>query len=60
MGAYFRKTIKIGPFRITFSKSGISFSFGFPGFRVTRKPNGGKRVTTYIPGSGVGYRKDYK
>jgi hypothetical protein len=34
MGFYFRKSIGSGPFRINFSKSGISYSAGIKGARV--------------------------
>ena len=34
MGFYFKKIIQIGPFRINFSKSGISFSLGIKGASV--------------------------
>jgi hypothetical protein len=52
----FRKTISFGPLRITFSKSGVSFSFGAKGVR-TRVDSHGKRTTTVsIPGTGLSYR----
>ena len=39
MGFNYRKSKKIGPFRVTASKSGISTSVGGKGYRVTRKIN---------------------
>jgi hypothetical protein len=58
MGLRFRKSIGSGPFRINFSGSGISTSFGVKGARVNvplvgsrRKP----RLTVGIPGSGLSY-----
>lgn len=59
MGFCFRKSIKIGPFRINFSKSGIGWSFGFKGFRYTKKANGKKQKTYSIPGTGLSF-KQYK
>lgn len=59
MGFRFRKSAKFGPFRINFSKSGVGYSFGGKGFRVTKKAGGGMRTTASIPGTGVSYVKDY-
>ncbi|MBQ6432160.1 MAG: DUF4236 domain-containing protein [Oscillospiraceae bacterium] len=35
------------------SKSGIGYSIGGKGFRVTQKANGGTRTTASIPGTGI-------
>ncbi len=59
MGFRFRKSAKVGPFRINFSKSGVGYSFGGKGFRVTKKAGGGMRTPASIPGSGISYVKDY-
>lgn len=59
MGYRFKKSIKAGPVRVNFSKSGVGYSVGRKGFRVTKKANGGVRTTTSIPGTGVSYVKDY-
>lgn len=59
MGVRFRKSIKAGPIRVNFSKSGVGYSVGGKGFRVTKKANGGVRTTTSIPGTGVSYVKDH-
>ena len=59
MGFRFRKSIKAGPFRVNLSKSGIGYSVGGKGFRVTKKAGGGIRTTTSIPGTGISYSKDY-
>ena len=40
MGFYFRKSINFGFLRINFSKSGIGFSVGIPGFRIVKPPKG--------------------
>ena len=59
MGFRFRKSVKAGPFRMTFSKSGVGYSVGGNGFRVTKKAKGGIRTTASIPGTGISYVKDY-
>ena len=53
MGFSYRKSKKIGPFRVTASKSGISASVGMKGYRVTRKANGRIQTTASIPGTGI-------
>jgi len=56
MGWRFRKSIDIlGLFRINFSKSGIGFSYGTPGYRVTKMANGRTRKTISIPGTGISH-----
>lgn len=57
MGLQFRKTLKLGPININLSKSGVGFSAGFKGFRVGASPNGVKRTTFSIPGTGIRYVK---
>lgn len=54
----FRKTVNAGPFRMTFSKSGVGCSFGFPGWRYTITANGRRRTTYSLPGTGVSYVKE--
>lgn len=56
MGWRFRKSIDIlGLFRINFSKSGIGFSWGVPGYRVTKMANGRTRKTVSVPGTGISH-----
>lgn len=55
MGLRFRKSFSAGPFRINLSKSGVGYSVGTKGFRVTKKANGGIRTTASIPGTGISY-----
>ena len=55
MGTRFRKSVKLGPFRINFSKSGVGWSVGNKYARYTRKANGGTRVTTTLPGTGISH-----
>ena len=58
MGFRYRKSVKIGPVRLTASKSGISTSVGVKGLRVTKTANGRVRTTTSIPGTGISYVKE--
>lgn len=60
MGFRFRKSTKIGPFRLNFSKSGVGWSVGGKGFRYTKKANGGTRTTLSVPGTGISYVKESK
>ena len=50
MGFRFRKSIKLGGgFRINLSKSGIGYSWGVPGYRITKTATGRTRHTYSIP-----------
>ncbi|NHI48081.1 DUF4236 domain-containing protein [Clostridium botulinum] len=60
MGFRFRKSVKIGPFRINFSKSGIGYSVGSKGYRVTKRADGRIQETYSVPGTGVSYVKTSK
>lgn len=56
MGFRIRKSINLGGnFRINLSKSGIGYSWGFPGFRITKTAKGTTRRTYSIPGTGISY-----
>jgi len=44
-----------GGFRINLSKSGIGYSWGVKGYRVTKTANGRTRTTASIPGTGISY-----
>lgn len=60
MGFRFRKSIKLGKgVRINFSKSGVGWSVGGKGFRLTKKARGGYRTTSSIHGTGISYSKDF-
>ena len=59
MGIRFRKSINLGPLRINISKSGIGYSFGVKGARVTKTATGRKRATLSVPGTGLSYVKDF-
>ena len=56
MGFRYRKSINLGGgFRINLSKSGVGYSWGTKGFRVTRTASGKTRKTYSIPGTGISY-----
>ena len=59
MGLRYRKSINLGGgFRVNFSKSGIGYSWGTKGYRVTKKAGGGIRRTYSIPGTGLSWTED--
>lgn len=56
MGFRYRKSIRVGKyFRINVSKSGIGYSFGVPGARITHSANGRVTTTVGLPGTGISY-----
>ena len=57
MGLRYRKSIKLfgGALRINFSKSGIGYSYGGKGARITKTANGRTRATLSVPGTGISY-----
>lgn len=60
MGFYYRKSVNLGPFRVTASKSGLGWSVGGKGFR-TGVSSRGKRYSTFsVPGTGLGYRTQHQ
>lgn len=59
MGFRFRKSASFGSLRINFSKSGVGYSVGGKGFRITKKAGGGVRTTASIPGTGISYVTDH-
>lgn len=50
MGFYFRKSVKFGPLRLNFSKSGIGVSAGVKGARISTGPRG-----TYVHAGANGF-----
>lgn len=58
MGLRFRKSKKVGPFRVNISQKGVGWSVGVPGLRYTKKAGGGSRVTASVPGTGISYVKE--
>lgn len=56
VGLRFRKSINLGGgFRINLSKSGVGYSWGIPGYRITKSANGRSRRTYSIPGTGISW-----
>ena len=56
MGLRFRKSINLGGgFRINLSKSGVGYSWGTKGIRVTKTARGTKKRTYSIPGTGISW-----
>ena len=56
MGFRFRKSIDVGHgLRINLSKSGVGFSVGGKGLRVTKTADGRTRTTASIPGTGLSW-----
>lgn len=58
MGLRFRKSKKVGPFRVNISQKGVGWSVGVSGLRYTKKAGGGSRVTASVPGTGLSYVKE--
>lgn len=59
MGFRYRKSINLGGgFRINLSGSGIGYSWGTKGYRVTRTARGTIRKTYSIPGTGLSYTQE--
>lgn len=60
MGFRFRKSINLGAgFKANLSKSGVGFSWGTKGVRLTRTAKGKNRATVSIPGTGISYSKEF-
>ena len=55
MGLSYRKSFKIGPVRVTASKSGVSYSAGVKGARITKRADGRVQRTMSAPGTGLRY-----
>jgi tetratricopeptide (TPR) repeat protein len=56
VGFRIRKSIQIVPgVRMTFSKSGIGYSAGVKGYRVTKRADGRLQRTMSLPGTGLSY-----
>ncbi len=47
MGWYFRRSVKFGPLRLNFSKSGVGYSYGVKGLRVGTGPRGPEGQWSY-------------
>lgn len=58
MGFRFRKSINVGPLRVNLSKSGVGYSIGKKGVRLTKTASGRRQATVSVPGTGISYVKD--
>jgi hypothetical protein len=54
----FRRSLKLGPLRLNFSKSGIGYSAGVRGFHVGQNAKGTPYTAASIPGTGI-YNRQY-
>lgn len=51
----YRKSLKLGPFRVSVSKSGIGYSVGGKGFRTGVNARGRRYSSLSVPGTGWRY-----
>jgi hypothetical protein len=58
MGWGLRRSIKLGPLKLNFSKSGVGYSVGARGFRVGKDAKGRSYTAASIPGTGL-YNRTY-
>ena len=58
VGWRFRRSMGFGPFRLNMSKSGIGYSWGIPGIRVSTSPNGRRYLWLSLPGTGLAWSKE--
>jgi hypothetical protein len=58
MGWSFRRSARLGPLRVNFSKSGVGWSLGGRGFRIGKDAKGRTYSQTSIPGTGI-YNRTY-
>ncbi|MEV4170671.1 MULTISPECIES: DUF4236 domain-containing protein [unclassified Nonomuraea] len=59
MGLSYRKSIKLGPFRLNLSRGGVGHSWGNRLFRVTRTADGRRTLSVNLPG-GFHWRKNLR
>ena len=58
MGWRFRRSMRFGPLRLNASKSGIGYSWGIPGIRVSTSPTGKRYLWLSLPGTGLAWSKE--
>ena len=58
MGWGLRRSLKLGPLKLNFSKSGVGYSVGVRGFRVGKDAKGRSYTAASIPGMGL-YSRTY-
>src|ERR1035437_72424 len=59
MGWRFPRSLKLGPLKLNFSKSGIGYSAGVRGFRVGTDAKGRTYTAASTPGTGLYHRAYY-
>ncbi|GGV07748.1 DUF4236 domain-containing protein [Actinomadura sp. LOL_016] len=57
MGWHYRKSIRLGPFRLNLSRAGAGHSVGARGARYTRSAHGRRYLTFRVPGTGLSWRR---
>ncbi|HEU5025856.1 MULTISPECIES: DUF4236 domain-containing protein [Actinomadura] len=57
MGWSYRKSLRMGPFRLNFSKKGVGHSVGVRGARYSSSADGRREMTFRIPGTGLSWRR---
>jgi len=55
MGFVFRRSIRLGPLRLNFSRRGVGASIGVRGFRTGVSSTGRRYTRVSLPGTGLGY-----
>jgi hypothetical protein len=60
MGWSYRKSVKLGPFHVNLSKSGVGYSVGGRGFRAGVSSRGRRYTSFSIPGTGLRYYSSQK
>ena len=58
MGLNFRKSINLGGLRLNLSNSGVGYSVGKKGVRISRSATGRTTSTVSIPGTGLSYTQN--
>jgi len=56
----FRKSVRLGPLRLTASKRGVTASTGLGPLRVSRSSRGRRTTTVRVPGTGAFWRSNRK
>ncbi|MEI6343076.1 MAG: DUF4236 domain-containing protein [Verrucomicrobiota bacterium] len=60
MGFTYRKSVRVGPFRVNLSTRGVGWSVGAGGFRTGVSARGRRYSTFTLPGTGLGYRTSHR
>lgn len=56
----FRKIVRLGPLRGWLSRTGIGYSWGFPGFRIGVAADGRRYFSIGFPGTGLYFYKFFR